>query len=385
MSWPIPIFSKIEYPKPISLRVWLPTLVAIASGAVGAVLLLWPHGKSTQTFQFWSTLVGVPLVACALAFGPRLDRWEDEQTDAEESENEQQRLGGMWRDWTRRHLPVVDVAAFPSATEEIARFADEKIGLPTNSERSITFDWVKGRGAAFRRTRLLHLVARRFVVALRDRREVIVTLMLDDESLKHDVDWTQRAMLVFGAIVPSVAFHVEVQPVTGGVEWITQQVDRIDTATRLVIAAQLWADEEEDHKFSEGAAAFLIEPGATKAGSIYRPMTSASETLEAGLAQIGQVQMSPDRLKHVWVTGCDDDESTAIRSSLTPDPKDMAVERLLDGLLGNPGPASGWIALAIAMEAMRGAGPQLVAWREPTSESLYLCTISPVPQEETTV
>ncbi|WP_028217494.1 hypothetical protein [Paraburkholderia oxyphila] len=31
MSWPIPVFLEIEFPKPISLRVWLPTLVAIAS------------------------------------------------------------------------------------------------------------------------------------------------------------------------------------------------------------------------------------------------------------------------------------------------------------------------------------------------------------------
>jgi hypothetical protein len=76
MTWPIPIFSKIEYPKPISLRVWLPALVAIASGGATAVVLLWPHGKPTNTYEFWITLFGAPLVACALLFGIRLNEWD---------------------------------------------------------------------------------------------------------------------------------------------------------------------------------------------------------------------------------------------------------------------------------------------------------------------
>jgi hypothetical protein len=385
MPWPIPVFSEIERPTPISLRVWLPMLAAIASGAVGAVLLLWPHGKPTNTFQFWGALVGAPLVGCALVFGLRLNRWEGEQTFAEESEKELDRLGAMWRNWTRRHLCVVDVAAFPAATDEIARFAEVNIDLPTNTDRNIAFGWAKGHAAAFRRTRLIHLVARRFGDALRTRRELVVTLMLDDTSLTQAEAWTQRVRRIFGRMLPGVMLHVEVQSATGGVRWITHLVDRIDPTTRLVIAAQLWTSEYDDQTFSEGAAAFLIDPGEAKAGSIFRPMTSTRDTLETGLAQIGQIQMSPDRLKHVWVTGCEDDESSIIPAALTPDPRDGAVDRLLDGLLGNPGPASGWVALAIAMEAMRGAGPQLVTWREPGSESLYLCTISPMPQKEATV
>jgi len=385
MSWPIPVFIKIEYPKPISWRLWLPTLAAVAAGAAGAVLLLWPHGKSTQTFQFWATLIGAPLVACALAFGIRLNDWEDEQTDAEECEREQQRLRGMWREWTRRHLCVLDAAAFPAATDEIARFAGAKADLPGNSDRSTTFDWVKGRATAFRRARLLHLIVRRFADTLGLHKEVIVTLMLDDASLGHDVAWTEGVMRIFARLVPGTTCHVEVQSAKDSVQWITRQVDTVDPATRLVIAAQLWADEEQEHEFSEGAAAFLITPSAAQAGSIFRPMTSTGGTLEMGLCQIKAYQVPPERLALAWFTRCEEGESTAIRSAVTEDPKDSTVERLLDKSLGLPGPASGWIALAIAMEAMRGAGPQLVVWRDPASEPLHLCTILPLPQKETTV
>ncbi|WP_228939399.1 hypothetical protein [Paraburkholderia saeva] len=144
-------------------------------------------------------------------------------------------------------------------------------------------------------------------------------------------------------------------------------------------------DDEQEHEFSEGAAAFLITPGAAQAGFIFRPMTSTRDTLGIGLSQIKEYQVPPERLALAWFTRCEEGESTAIRSAVTTDPKDSTVERLLDKSLGLPGPASGWIALAIAMDAMHGAGPQLVAWREPESESLYLCTVSPLPQKETTV
>ncbi|WP_429471549.1 hypothetical protein [Paraburkholderia sp. WSM4175] len=348
-------------------------------------MLLWPHGKSTQTFQFWATLIGAPLVACALTFGAKLDHWEDEQTDAEESEKEQERLKSMWREWTRRDLCVVDAAAFPAATDEIASFAGAKADLPTNSDRTVTFDWVKGRTTAFRRTRLLHLVARRFADTLRLHKEVIVTLMLDDASLGDDDAWTERVLRIFALLAPRTTIHVEVQSARDSVQWITRQVSTVDPATRVVIAAQLWADGEQEHEFSEGAAAFLIAPGAAQTGRIFRPMTSTGDALGIGLSQIKEYQVPPERLALAWFTGCEEGESTAIRSALTEDPKDSAVERLLDKSLGLPGPASSWIALAIAMEAMHGGGPQLVAWRDPASEALDLCTISPLPQKETTV
>ncbi|RAR50066.1 hypothetical protein C7401_14358 [Paraburkholderia unamae] len=114
-----------------------------------------------------------------------------------------------------------------------------------------------------------------------------------------------------------------------------------------------------------------------------RPMISSNAALNLGLSQIYEYQMSRDQHRQIWFTGGHDDESTAIRMGLPLDSTDMPPDRLLDTPLGNPGPSSGWIALAIAMEAMREAGPQLIGWREPNSESLYLCTVSPLPQEET--
>jgi hypothetical protein len=269
MSWPIPIFPKIEYPKRISLRLWFPALVAIALSAAGAVLMLWPHGKPTNTVLFWLTLCGVPVIACVLAFGVKLDHWEDDQTDAEESGKEQHRLKGLWQEWTRRNLFIVDTVAFPAATNEVVKFRESRPNLPSQTDRAVEFTRAKGRSAMFRRTRLLHLVANRFADALRNRQEVVVTLMLDTASNEDADSWTQRARYIFGRLIPSVRFRIETQLATSSVGWITDLVDRIDPAVRIVIAAQLWTDEmeEKERTFSEGAAAFLIDLDDLDGGS----------------------------------------------------------------------------------------------------------------------
>ena len=384
MSWPIPKLKRVEYPTPLSLRIWIPALIAIATGIAAAVLLLWPQGQPTQTAEFWSALIGVPLIACAVVFGLSLGRWEDVQIDAEEDELEQQRLDELWRDWTRRHVSVADAAAFLPVTENIASLASARIDLPMARDRAIDFGWAKDRSDVFRRIKLLERVATRFADVVRIRQEVMVTLMLDDVSLEKADVWKRRAGHILRRVVPGVTFLIEARSASGGAQWLAQQVDQISTVAQLVIAAQMWSETEANQKFSEGAAAFLIDPDGKQAGLIYRPMVTMPDALDGSLAQMMQMQVHPDGLTQVWSTGCEDG-SAAIRSALTVDPKNPITEHLLDGFLGIPGPASGWIAVAVAMEAMRGNGPQMVAWREPASEPLHLCMVSPVPQEETTV
>ncbi|KVT96155.1 hypothetical protein WK60_09090 [Burkholderia ubonensis] len=382
MSWIIPVFSKIEYPKPISLRVWVPPLIALGAGAAGAVLLLWPHGKPTQTIQFWSLLFGAPLVACAIAFGVRLNWWEHEQTIAEETDREQQRIMGLWRTWCRRQLCIVRAAAFLPVEEEAASFSSEKTDLPVNLDRTISFAWALNRSAAVRRTRLIHLVAERFADVLRIRRKILVTLMLDNASIEHAEIWTERVQRVFKRIVPEVVIQIETRGATGAAQWLTQQVDLVHVEARLVIAAQLWPDDEVDHAFSEGGAALLIEQGNGQAGHIFRPMTSTADTLEADMQQLAQMQVEPDRVSHAWFTGCPD-ESIAITEALSSDPKAPLIGRSFDHIVGLPGPASSWIALATALEASKEGDPHVVGWREQGDESLHLCMVGGAQPQDT--
>jgi len=385
MPWPIPTFKKIERPKPISLRLWLSTLTAIAIGMAGGVLLLWPHGRPTQGLQFWALLVGLPLVTCVLAYGIRLDRWEREQTIAEEAEREQERITLLWRRWCRRRVQVTTALAVLPIPTPTTQLSDADADLPVNTGRAKAFLWMQGKTEALRRQELLDHIASGLQATLADRQAMSIKLLLDDASLAFATAWEEAARTTFGTIAPNCNFIVVVERAVGCAQWLAQQVDLDDAAPHLVIAIQIWPNGQKEHSFSESAAALLIDPAATQASYIFRPMIVAIDTLEGDLAQLVDMQLQPETATHVWFTRCDD-ESVAITSALAPDPKIPVIERQLDSVLGNPGPASSWIALATALEAAQGAGPHLVAWRESENEPLNLCMIAPTqphsPREE---
>ncbi|WP_414450855.1 hypothetical protein AB4851_17570 [Burkholderia sp. 22PA0099] len=373
MSWPIPVFVPVKLPEPVSLRVWLPALVAIASSAAGAVLLLWPHGKPTQAIQFWILLIGAPLVACGFVLGWRLNRWETDQLVADETEREQTRLMSLWKQWCRRRVKIARAVAFLPIDETVASLADPNVDLPVNAQRSAGLSWLE-KGEA-RRACFLSLVAECFADALRGRREMTLTLMLADVLPEQFEGWATSTHSVFTRAIPDVAFKVEVRPVVGCDTWLTQQVDCLYNLPQLIIAAQLWPGDETTLDFSEGAAALLIDPDASQPNHVFRSMTTAAATLDAGLAQLVQMQVAPDRITHGWLTGCTD-ESAAITVALTTDPKKPLIERSLDHIVGRPGPISSWIVLATALEASQAGGAHLVAWREPEDESLHLCMVT---------
>ncbi|MDR5752220.1 MULTISPECIES: hypothetical protein [unclassified Caballeronia] len=386
MSWSIPTFREVQQPAPISLRFWLPSLVAMALGIAGIVLLLWPHGKPAQGIRFWALLVGTPFSACALSFGARLDRWEHEQTIAEEMEREQGRIALLWRVWSRRHLCVTASCAVFPVSVSATQIGDAAPGMPLSSGRAKGFPWTNGKLEAWRRTKLLGVIAHGLRESLAVRQELPIKVLIDEASLENKDAWAAATKDAFSKVAPRCRFTVEVEDVTRCSQFLTQQVNLFSYPSQLVIAAQFWLDNDESPAFSEGAAALLFDADSSPRGSFFRPMTALRDKLETGLQQLSEMQVNPGTVSRVWLTGCDD-ASVDIRSPLTIDPKASIPERLLDNVLGTPGPASAWIALATALEASQGSGPQLVAWREPSSESVHLCLVAPAPapQKETTV
>ncbi|KWN64893.1 hypothetical protein WM24_13105 [Burkholderia ubonensis] len=374
MSWPIPTLTPVSYPKPPDLRVWVPGLVAIAVGAAGAVLLLWPHGKSTHSLQFWSLLVGVPLVICVTAFGIRLDRWERDQTIAEEAEREQERIMSLWRSWSRRHVRVTTAVAVLPILVPAAKIGDVDADLPVNRGRASAFAWSKNKSLELRRARLLGQIVDHLQATLACRNEMQVKLLLDDASAESLRAWKAAADDAFSKIAPDCKFSIDAEQAVGCSSFLTQQVDLVGAGPQLIIAAQLWRDGETKQTFSEGAAALLIEPNDGQASRVFRPMTTTADSRDADLKQIAQMQILPDRITHAWFTRCED-ESGTITSALASKPKMQLIERSFDHIVGESGPATSWIALATALEASHEVGLHLVAWREPGEEPLHLCMV----------
>ncbi|APR35971.1 hypothetical protein BTO02_11685 [Paraburkholderia sp. SOS3] len=387
MSWPIPTLATIERPQPVSARVWLPALLVVAAATAAAVLTMWPHDRSTHTTAFWALLIGAPVCACGLLFGWRLNAWEQQQLIAEESEREKQRLESLWRDWCRRCLPVVHAAAFLPRSIDAASLRDRDAMLPVNTNRATGFDWAKGKTAAERRSALLARIAARFEDRLSACREFTLTLILDEASLAEEAAWQAEARRMFERTVPGVEFEVDMATATDCAEWIEQYIDVDELPARLIVAAQLWSGDG-GQAFSEGAAAILFgsrangygregAPIAPAAGYVLRPMTTGDETLKADLAQLMEMQLTTERLTHVWFTGCGDAFEVATTASLSS-PETRIVERLVDSFIGLPGPVSGWIALSLALEAGESIrDSQLIACRQAGAQPARLCVVAP--------
>ncbi|MXN80085.1 hypothetical protein GR157_35900 [Burkholderia sp. 4701] len=382
MSWPIPTLTSVSYPKPPDLRVWVPGLLALAVGAAGAVLLLWPHGKSTHGLQFWGLLIGAPLVTCVIALGIRLDRWEREQTVAEEVEREQERIMSLWRSWSRRHVCVTASVAILPILVPAAGMGEADADLPVNRGRASAFPWSKNKTLKQRREKLLDQIAEKLQATLAGRKELRVKLVVADASEESMLGWKADAEHALGKVAPGCKFKIDTEPAVDCASFLTQQVDLVGTAPHLIITAQIWPDGAAKHTFSEGAAALLIESAEEQPGRVFRPMTSTADTLDADLQQLTQMQVSPDHITHAWFTRCET-ESGAITAAFTSDTKARAIERPFDHIVGEPGPVTSWIALATAHEASREGKPHLVAWREPGDEVLHLCMVGCAQPQET--
>ncbi|HDR9021137.1 TPA: hypothetical protein QDB15_006480 [Burkholderia vietnamiensis] len=374
MSWPIPTLTSVSYPKPPELRVWVPGLLALAVGAAGALLLLWPHGKSTHGLQFWGLLIGAPLVSCAIALGIRLDRWEREQTAAEELEREQERIMSLWQSWCRRHVCVTASVAILPILVPAAGMREADADLPVNRGRASTFPWSKNKTLKQRREKLLNQIAEKLQVALAERKELRVKLVVADAPEESLLGWKADAEDALCRFAPACKFKIDTEPAVDCASFLTQQVDLVGTEPHLLITVQIWPDSATRHTFSEGAAALLMESADEEPGRVFRPMISTADARDADLKQLVQMQLSPDHITHAWFSRCEA-ESGAITAAFTTDTKVRPIERSFDHIVGEAGPATSWIALATAYEASKEGEPHLVAWREPGDEVLHLCIV----------
>jgi len=390
MPWPIPDVAAISRPQPIGIGSWLLVFVAVMGLGAGATLLLWPQGRPTNEVGFWLLLIGLPVIVFALVFGLRLTKWERGQLLAEESEQECRRLDLLWQNWARRDLSVVRAQAFLPIGPAPGELAAAGANLPVNALRSVGFPWAGEATADSRYTTLLDLIADRFADVLAELQSVEVRLVLDDVSLAQEAQWGTKTKHLLEAAAPGVSVDIQVSGSlpTDCLAWMEEGFDVDVMPARLIIAAQIWPDTGE-RVFSEGAAALLLKPRTASRrdravhrciapAHLLRPMVSSSGTISADVRQLLDMQGRPGVLPRVWLSGCTQQDQAAFLTVLCSLGEDKPAVLPLDDVMGFPGPVSGWIALAIALEtAGQDSEDQLVAWHTPGSDRTHLCVAVP--------
>ncbi|WP_426114507.1 hypothetical protein [Pseudomonas sp. DSP3-2-2] len=171
--------------------------------------------------------------------------------------------------------------------------------------------------------------------------------------------------------------------------WLDQRIN--DPGLLLVVAAQIAPSQPEGT--AEAAVGILLGNRLTQTtlapiAYLHRPELEREPTTEALLYAVRQaldwVPLAARDVEQTWRVGTDVQRDVAINTVLSevgmPANNDHGLCNL-DALLGQPGQASPWLAIAAATQTIeRGAGPQLIFSGNSSVETgLWGTVLMPVP------
>ncbi|MDR5769104.1 MULTISPECIES: hypothetical protein [unclassified Caballeronia] len=335
--------------------------------------------------MFWAVLFGLPLCLFSILFGIRLNRWEEEQLSYEEQQEERARLTGLWHRWANHCTDVAFATTFLSGIESIDGWTSRDAILPVNLGRSCGLEWLPVSQGKQRPSSIFELVSDRLSAHLASVRELDIVLLLDEQSLNESDTWKLAAQLALASERRRVT--VQVMPASASMSNLQDRIDSEIAPATLFVAFQLWHDAK-GKPFSEGGAAILLRAKARpdplrpasvglKGVHIFRPMHSLSEHFKEDLFQLLDIQLVSKKAANFWLSAIGDDARGAVQVEAGNHPATgEASVRDLDAVLGTVGPASAWIALAIALEiGLKSEAPQLLAVNDDGKHTLMFAVM----------
>lgn len=200
--------------------------------------------------------------------------------------------------------------------------------------------------------------------------DVELALLLEiDSSLREDRQgkaW-QKALAESG-------IRQTLKPITWtGLEAVDQWLDQRSDDQALLLLVSVVIAPDAPHGTAESAVGLLLgNPGTQLAflpvANLHRPEQARGESAGA-LSRATQLALSwaslqANGVEHIWRSGIAQKNHAAVTTVMTdgelPLPADRKIHDL-DALLGHPGAAAPWLAIALAAQAVqRGCGPQLI-------------------------
>nr|WP_154325190.1 PrgI family protein [Pantoea sp. 201603H] len=373
--------------RPLTLR-WVICLFIIL--AVGTTLVLWQWTGERSGFVFWFTALGLPFCFWGLLFSFRRIGYKIEQNgeagwnyECGVIENDEisrgKRFAWILDSYVQtqagrgvgsllaaieqgiplmntvkprvgniavRHSRLTEFDGNPDALEEALNKAAIRVKnileqLPETLECWVMFECDAGLSEQEEAT-LLHLMV------LKSKRSLHRLSVSGPASVDYWLDryWRKPSVLV--------VLTVSLRP--------TPKENDAEAITALVFC------NRKSHRF----------PNAVR---LHRPQQSRNETLTHNMMHsLRWAEIQPKGIKGIWMTGeavtslpglnqaCEDNKATL---SLTEDIKNI------DDVLGFPGKASFWAAIALASEVVQESGVQFIAAHsDPRNDDIWLATIT---------
>jgi len=393
-------------PRPARPRGWLwlgvlPLLLLLA-GVFGA-FLFGTQSLREQPVNFWGLALGAPLLGwCLLSFGRVLlyfgqhqvaDGWDQAR---EEDFSQKVRRG-------RRVQQVLGVSLHtapqePDAPIQLSNLLGEFQALKAQPSRTdqivsrhsrMTCDADESSEQALRRV-LTQLLADLTPILKQAPDDMPLALLLEvDSSLPEDV-WQQIWQQVWSdSGIRQSTVSVGGSGLAALDQWLDQRIG--DQASFMVVAFQFAPQELEGT--TEVAVGLLFGNRLTQAALpsfayLHRPEQESELTADALLYAARQalnwVPLEAQAIEQTWQVGIHAQRNEVLTNTLTavslPAKHNQGFYNL-DTLLGNPGKASPWLAIAAAAQSIQsGAGPQfIVSGGGCVDAGLWSTVLTPVP------
>lgn len=393
--------------EPASPRLWLWLLPLPVSMALGVALTLWLGGNGLAPTRFWLFALGVPALAWMGAAVVRgliylgelsaVEGWND----AREIDLTQKMRRG------RRSQQVLAVSLHTALRDPAAECGREQCtallandgsqlraqpGWSNQGMRHSRLPPMEGENKRRLLLRVLSTVLEELAVPLAKLPpETPVSLVLEMEGGIGDVitDEIWQETLAESGIRQPVT-----QIVGGGLEAIDQWLDeRIqDQALLMVVSFQIAPSSLEDSAEAVVGLLFgnrLTQDRLPPHAYLHRPEPVRGAAKEAALQAAAQaldwVPVPASSIGRVWLAGTDTARNAAIASVVDEVHLPAKTIHNLGALLGDPGKAAPWVAIAAAVEAIANkAEPQFIFTGDSAEDAWMWCSVvmpAVVPQE----
>lgn len=394
-------------PRPARPRLWLwfALLPLFLLAGVGLMLVFGDQTLQPHAVNFWGVALGVPLLGwSALSFvRALLFLGQHSAADGWDEAREADLLRCVRRG--RRSQQVLSVSLHTALREPGDRTGAAQLDALLSGTKALKAQPSRQGAGSMRHSRLAidanapkDLLQEALAQVLADlaatlmqvpERTPLALLLEVDSGLPKDVlerAW-QQAWVASG--IRQSVMPVEGSGLAALDQWLDQRIG--DQALLMVVAVQIAPQQPEGT--AEVAVGLLLGNRLTQTtlapvGYLHRPEQErelATEHLFYATRQaLDWVPLPAHAIEQAWRVGIDAQRDAAIRTVLAKVPLPVKHNQglhNLDALLGHPGNASPWLAIAAATQTIqRGAGPQFIFSGDSSVEAgLWGTVLTPAP------
>ncbi|QBH96224.1 hypothetical protein EKN56_07310 [Limnobaculum zhutongyuii] len=374
MSWPKPAITSEKSLKPPKLKRWFIVLLIVLAVSALLIFLFKPQQSTTDEIISYLAVLTAEVIIWALVFSWRMFSHGLEVDRFESWEKEKQLIDLRWNNWASRHLVILSSHLMLPEGKSAKSFLVQSSDMPVNARQAVPLEFIQDDQLGNRQQQAIsEMLFSQFATlsALPETQRIKVEILTSNNifnpikedfyaawqqlNLPHVTDLSVRKTFDFSAI--------------------EQWIDNPDHEVKLLLILQL-EDIYSNMAFmaSEFVSSLLLVDEQlaktltlTPVAQLLRPMMTDEKTVSDDLQQMHEIQLEMREAHHLWLTGFDNKPESDVVGYLSElnldlgQSKEKSGSHYIDLYQGLPGKLNGWLALSLAVSALKQTGEAQLA------------------------